>query len=197
MREDMQPIAYRTWTPDDKGSFILHVRTRDDPASVIDPTVRFLQSIEPRLPFDEIHTLAAEVNASLWPDRTLAWLSIAFGTGTAALAALGVFATLSYAVAQSKREIGIRTALGASPGDVIRVLSVRPLLFACIGVVAGIGSFMFLAPTFSPLLYGISVGNSFVALWAPVAVLFVVLGALLASSSAALRVDIAATLREE
>jgi predicted permease len=197
LREAMQPIAYRPWAPDDDGSFILHVRTRNEPASIIDPVSRLLHSIEPRLPFDEVHTLREEVDASLWHERTLAWLSMAFGVGAAALAALGVFATLSYAVAQSKREIAIRTALGSPPAEVIRVLSVRPLLFACSGVVAGLGCFMFLAPTLSPLLYGISARNPFVTIAAPVAVLLVVVGALLASSRAALCVNPAGALREE
>jgi ABC-type antimicrobial peptide transport system permease subunit len=137
------------------------------------------------------------VDASLWPESTLAWLSMAFGVGAAALAALGVFATVSYAVAQSKREIAIRTALGSPPAEVIRVLSIRPLLFACLGVVAGLGCFMFLAPTLSPLLYGISPGNPLVTIVAPVTVLLVVLGALLVSSRTALRVNPASALREE
>ncbi len=87
--------------------------------------------------------------------------------------------------------------LGASPAVVIRVLSVRPLLFACSGMVTGVGSFMFLAPILSPLLYGISVGDPFVRVFAPAAVISIVLVALLTSSSAALRVDPAISLREQ
>ncbi len=112
LREAIQPIAYEPWVPNDNWSFILHVRTRNAPAAIIEPVRRLLHSINPRLPFEEIHTLAEEVEASLWPERTLAWLSAAFAAGAAALAALGVFGTLSYAIAQSKREIAIRTALG-------------------------------------------------------------------------------------
>ncbi len=90
-----------------------------------------MHSIDPRLPFDEIHTLAEEVDVSLWPERTLAWLSVAFSVAAAALAALGIFGALAYAIAQMKREIGIRVALGAPSGAVIRLLSAKPAICGC------------------------------------------------------------------
>src|SRR5262249_25955292 len=61
LREAMQPIAYNPWAPEDNWSFILHVRTRNDPEAVIEPVRRLLQLAEPRLPFDEMHTLTEEV----------------------------------------------------------------------------------------------------------------------------------------
>ncbi len=90
-----------------------------------------MHSIDPRLPFDEIHTLAEEVDVSLWPERTLAWLSAAFSIAAAVLAALGIFGALAYAIAQMKREIGIRVALGAPAGAVIRLLSAKPAICGC------------------------------------------------------------------
>ena len=72
----------------------------------------------------------------------------AFSVVAAVLAALGVFGALSYAIAQMKREIGIRVALGAPPTDVLRMLSAKPMMFAGLGVAAGVVAFIFLAPTF-------------------------------------------------
>src|SRR5882762_7786724 len=94
LREPIQPTVYQSWAPGDGGSFILHVRTHNDPKAIIDPVRHVLRSMDPRLPFEEIHTLAEEVDASLWPERTLAWLSAAFSVVAAVLAALGVFAAL-------------------------------------------------------------------------------------------------------
>jgi len=146
LREAIQPTVYHCWNPDDEPGFILHVRTGNNPASIIEPVRRVMHSIDPRLPFDEIHTLAEEVDISLWPERTLAWLSVAFSGGAAVLAALGVFGTLAYAVAQMKREIGIRVALGAPPAALVRMLTAKPVAFAGAGVAAGITAFLLLLP---------------------------------------------------
>jgi len=197
LREAMQPIAYTPWAPDDNESFILHVRTRNDPAAIIEPVRRVLLSIDPRLPFDEIHTLAEEVDASLWPERTLAWLSAAFSVAAAVLAALGVFGALAYAIAQMKREIGIRVALGASPAVVIRLLSAKPVIFAGAGVAAGVTAFLFLAPAFGGLLYGVSANDPLAPIGAAAAVLAIVLSATLAAARAALRLNPASVLRED
>jgi hypothetical protein len=105
-----------------------------------------LRATDPRLPFFEIHTLAEEVDATLWAERVLAWLSTAFAIVAAVLAAMGVYATLAYAIAQSKLEIGIRMALGAAPLELARLLSARPMLVASLGVAVGAAAFYAASP---------------------------------------------------
>ncbi|HXI43729.1 MAG TPA: FtsX-like permease family protein, partial [Bryobacteraceae bacterium] len=197
LREAIQPTVYQSWALGDVGLFILHVRTHNDPKAIIDPVRHVLHSMDPRLPFDEIHTLAEEVDASLWPERTLAWLSAAFSVIAAALAALGVFGALSYAIAQMKREIGIRVALGAPPTDVLRMLSAKPMMFAGLGVAAGVVAFIFSAPAFGGVVYGVSVNDPFAVTCAATAVLLLVLCATLSAAREALRVNPASLLREE
>ena len=197
LREAMQPIVYHFWRADDNLSFILHVRTRNHPSAIIDPVRRVLHSIDPRLPFDEIHTLAEEVNASLWPERTLAWLSAAFSATAAVLAAIGVFSALAYAIAQMKREIGIRVALGASPSAVVRLLSAKPIIFAGVGVAAGVAGFRLLGPVISGLMYGVSTSDPVALAGSAAIVLGIVLCAALAATGAALRFNPASLLRED
>lgn len=197
MREAMQPTVYHYWRPDDNVGFILHVRTRNDPKAIIEPVRRALRSIDPRLPFDEIRTLAEEVDASLWAERMLAWLSAAFSAIAAVMAALGVFGALAYAIAQSKREIGIRMALGARPAEVVRMLSAKPLRFAGLGVLAGILAYVALAPAFAGVLYGVSAADPLPAACAAAVVLLTALAASLGAALRALRVNPAAVLREE
>ena len=197
LREAMQPIAYTPWAPDENEAFILHVRTHNDPTAIIDPVRRVLHTIDPRLPFDEIHTLAEEVDVSLWPERTLAWLSTAFSVTAAALASLGVFGALAYAIAQMKREIGIRIALGAQPAAVIRLLSAKPVMFAGAGVAAGVISFLLLVPALGGLLYGASTNDPVALICAAAAVFGIVLLATLAAVRAALLVNPASVLRED
>jgi predicted permease len=197
MREVMKPTVYHVWQPDDNVGFILHVRTRRDPKAIIMPVRNALRSMEPRLPFDEIRTLAEEVDASLWAERMLAWLSAAFSAIAAAMAALGVFGGLAYAIAQSKREIGIRIALGASPAELVRMLSTKPLLFAAIGAAAGLLAFFGLTPALGGMLYGVSAADPLLAAGAAAAVFLTALGASLTAAFGALRVNPVAVLREE
>lgn len=148
-----------------------------------------LRSIDPRLPFDEIRTLAEEVDASLWAERLLAWLSAAFSAMAAAMAALAVFGALAYGVVQSKREIGIRMALGAPPVKLVRMLLAKPLTFAGIGAAAGVLALFAMAPAFGAVLYGISTTDPLPTACAAVAVLSTALAASLTGALGALRVN--------
>ncbi|MGJ5820307.1 ADOP family duplicated permease [Paludibaculum fermentans] len=148
------PVALKTG-----GSFVLHVRTHGAPEEIIGPVRSTLARLEPRLPFYEIHTLRAEVDDSLWAERVLAWLSSAFGIAAMALVLMGIYATLAFAVAQSRREVGIRIALGAQSLDILWLLSARPLLFVIAGAILGAASFLAASPFFRSLVYGLPAVN--------------------------------------
>jgi ABC-type antimicrobial peptide transport system permease subunit len=158
---------------------------------------RTLNEIDPRLPFYEIRTLAEEVDATLWAERLLAWLSAVFAAVAAVLAMLGVYATLAYAIAQSRREIGIRVALGARASDVLRLFSARPLWFTGLGVLLGVAGFYTATPAFNSVLYGVSPADPVAMASAAAAVLSIALVATLVAVKGALRVDPAVVLREE
>jgi predicted permease len=199
LREVIPPTMYQLWLGEARGvePFILHVRTRNRPETVIRSVENALRALDPRLPFFEIHTLAEEVDASLWAERVLAWLSTAFAIVAAVLAAMGVYATLAYAIAQGKREIGIRTALGASPVDVARLLSARPMLVATIGVAAGAAAFYAVSPLFRNVLFGVSATNPVVVISGAALVLLIALVTTLVAVGGALRVSPASVIRAE
>jgi predicted lysophospholipase L1 biosynthesis ABC-type transport system permease subunit len=190
---------YQLWLGEARGvePFILHVRTRNRPETIIRPVEDALRAIDSRLPFFEIHTLAEEVDASLWAERVLAWLSTAFASVAAVLAAMGVYATLAYAIAESKREIAIRVALGAPPVEVARLLSARPMLVATLGVVAGAAVFYAISPLFSNVVFGVSATNPAVVICGAALVLVIALVTTLIAVGGALRVSPASVLREE
>src|SRR4029077_12496050 len=131
------------------------------------------------------HTLAEEVDASLWAERVLAWLSTAFSITAAVLAALGIYGTLAYAIAQRKREVGIRVALGAGAADVARLLSAQPLLFTGVGIAAGAAAFYAATPLFTGFLYGVSPGDPLAVASTAAVVLLVALAATLIAIGAA------------
>ncbi|MBN9660555.1 MAG: ABC transporter permease [Acidobacteria bacterium] len=199
LREPVPPTIYGYAPVQFKwgGSFVLHVRTLGPPAEAIEPVRLVLARLEPRLPFYEIHTLRGEVDDSLWAERVLAWLSSAFGIGAMALVLMGIYATLAFAVAQARREVGIRTALGAQPADIFWLLSARPLLFVIAGAALGAASFLAASPYFHSLVYGLPTVNP-TALAVPV---LLVSGASAAATWIAVRAALstapAAVLREE
>jgi len=199
LREVIPPTMYQLQDSALKysNSFILHVRTGNNPESIIQPVRKALDAIDPRLPFYEIRTLAEEVNATLWAERLLAWLSTLFSCVAAVLATLGVYATLAYAIAQSRREIGIRVALGARAIGILRLFSARPVRFAGVGVVLGLAGFYGAMPAFRSVLYEVSPADPRTITAAAAAVLLIALSATLVAAASALRVDPAIVLREE
>jgi predicted permease len=199
LREIVPPTIYNFHYADPKyvAGFILHVRTKNKPESIIQPVTQTLNALDPRLPFYEIRTLAQEVDSTLWAERLLAWLSAVFAGVAAILATLGVYATLAYAISQSRREIGIRVALGARVADVLRLFSARPMRFAASGAILGIAAFYAATPAFRSVLYEVSSTDPITVVSAITAVLLIALFATLVAISGALRVDPAAVLREE
>jgi predicted permease len=199
LREIVPPTIYNFRYSDPKYvvGFILHVRTKNRPESIIQPVRGVLNEIDPRLPFFEVRTLAEEVDATLWAERLLAWLSAVFAGVAAVLATLGVYATLAYAIEQSRREIGIRVALGARAADVLRLFSARPMRFAGLGVLLGVIGFYAATPAFRSVLYEVSSTDPRTVVSAVAAVLLIALAATVVAVTGALRVDPAIVLRDE
>ncbi len=99
--------------------------------------------------------LADQVNASLTQERVVAILSGFFGGLALLLAGLGLYGVTSYAVTRRKTEIGIRMALGAAPGGVIRLVLSRVSILVAIGVIVGAGASLWASQFVTTLLYGL------------------------------------------
>jgi ABC-type antimicrobial peptide transport system permease subunit len=99
--------------------------------------------------------LATQVDESLAQDRVIAILSGFFGGLALFLAALGLYGVTAYAVARRRTEIGIRMALGAAPGTVIRLVLSRVSLLIGVGVLVGAGISVWASQFVAALLYGL------------------------------------------
>jgi putative ABC transport system permease protein len=99
--------------------------------------------------------LADQVNASLTQERLVALLSGFFGGLALLLAGLGLYGVTSYAVTRRQTEIGIRMALGAAPGGVVRLVLARVTLLVGIGGAVGAGLSVWAAKFVATLLYGL------------------------------------------
>lgn len=120
------------------GTFFV-VRAAGDPSELAGPVVDALQGLDPELSLGTPRTLAAAEGRALVRPRFQALVLLAFAVAGLVLAAVGVYAVVSYAVAQRVREMGIRMALGAASLDVLGLVLGRSLRTAVLGVLLGVG----------------------------------------------------------
>jgi ABC-type lipoprotein release transport system permease subunit len=177
------------------GSVELVVRTKLAPEALA-PSVRAaMRSVEPALPTTEYRELTELVDRAVSPRRFMMLLLGAFACAALLLAAVGIYGVVSYPVNQRTAEIGIRMALGASPGQVQRQVMTQTVSLVASGIAAGIVGAMVLARLTASLLYEMT-PNDPVTFGATVLVLLTVaVIAGLVSARRASQVDPMSTLR--
>jgi predicted permease len=113
------------------------LRTTVEPQSLAGTVLRMVGDVLKNVPVKRIATLAGQVDSNIVPERLIATLSEFFGCLGVALAGIGLYGLLAYTVARRTNEIGIRMALGATSGSVIRLVLRDVLGMVCAGSVAG------------------------------------------------------------
>jgi ABC-type antimicrobial peptide transport system permease subunit len=98
------------------------IRTDIDPKNLAGDVRRAVRSVVPKIPVARITTLTEQIDASIVPERLIATLSAFFGALGAVLAGIGLYGLLAYTVARRSNNIGIRVAMGATAGDVTRMV---------------------------------------------------------------------------
>jgi putative ABC transport system permease protein len=117
-----RPAVYEPAAQVPFGSMYYGLRSEGDPASLISGVRAAIRELDPELPIDAIGTVDALVSNSLSQRRFSMLLMAVFGGLALVLAMIGIYGVISYSVAQATREIGIRVALGAAHGDVLRMV---------------------------------------------------------------------------
>ena len=187
------PLAQRT----DVAPGQLLVRTEGEPAALVASVRHAMLGAGSGLPFADVQPMAEYLEPEMRPWRLGASMFTLFGAVALGLAAVGLYGVFSYAVSRRTREMGIRTALGARYGDIMRLVMLDGLVLAATGTVIGVFFAIGIGKVLAALLVGVS-GTSPVLLGAAAAL---VLGmALLAVGLPARRaatIDPAVALREE
>jgi predicted lysophospholipase L1 biosynthesis ABC-type transport system permease subunit len=130
--------------------------SRPNAASVMPEVRRAVWSVNPNLPIASVRTLQDIFDQSMVRTSfTLVMLGIAAAVAIA-LGAIGIYGVISYSVSQRTREIGVRMALGASGGDVTRLVLRQGGLVAVVGIAVGLASAVGLTRLMSSLLYGVT-----------------------------------------
>jgi predicted permease len=136
LRSDAYPTVYTPYRPGATMHFVM--RTTADPATLAEAARRAVASIDPAVPLTEFHTQSALIDRLLRTERLLGFVSGVFGMVGLALAAIGLGGLLAYGVARRTSEIGLRMALGAAGGDVVRMVLRDSLWMLGVGIVAGL-----------------------------------------------------------
>ncbi len=161
LRAPVVPTFYTCETDFDQ--FVLNVRTGTRPEAIIAPVRKTLASLDPGLPFLEVHTLAEEAEISMTGERVTAALASLFGGIAALLVGVGIYGLLAYVVTQRRREIGIRMALGAQPTHIGKLVAVQTLAMMTAGIISGLGGAFAAGHAIHSLLYGILTARSKIA----------------------------------
>jgi predicted permease len=136
-------------------SAYIAVRTSGDPSAVVSEVRHVVHSLDPTLPLAHIRSMDSVMSAAQSRPRFLALLLTLFSIVALTLAAVGIYGVISYSVAQRTREFGIRMALGAQRGDVLRLVLGEGMTLALAGVGAGVITALGLTRLMASLLYGI------------------------------------------
>jgi len=195
--EEPQPIAYLPLTQVYSPFATLHVRTTGDPQSLVGPVREQVQSLDRNLALTGVATIGEALSQGLWAPRMGAILLGVFGALALVLAAVGIYGVLSYSVSQRTQEVGLRMALGATQGQVLRLMVRQGMSLALIGVVIGIAAALGLTHFLASLLFGVKPTDLLTYLTVPVALSSVAFLATYLPARRATRVDPMVALRYE
>ena len=189
-------FTYRQW--DASISELVYVIRGDaDPAALAPALRAILGDEDPSLAIDSIMTMEERVMHSLARPRTYAVLIGGFSLFAVLVAAVGVFGAISYMTVQRTREIGVRTALGARPHDILRLVTSDAVSIAGGGLALGVLAALLLARSIRSLLYGVSTYDPASFIGVPFVLLVVVAAACAVPARRATRVSPLVALRTE
>ncbi|PYL29620.1 MAG: permease, partial [Verrucomicrobia bacterium] len=134
----------------------LLLRTREKPGAIMNALAREVHALDPNLAPWPASPLQEQIDEKSYSQRLAVTLVSIFGAMALFLAAIGLYAVMSYSVSQGTRELGLRMALGAGTGDLLRLVISRGLRLTTAGIVIGAIAALLLTRLMSNLLYKVS-----------------------------------------
>ncbi len=175
----------------------LVVRTAGDPIAILPQLRQTVREVDPAAPLDDVMTMEARLAASVAEPRFYALLLGLFAFGALVLAATGLYGVLSHMVSRRRKEIGVRLALGARRGEVLRMVLWQGFALIAAGVGFGLAAAFGVSRVLSSLLFGVTASDAATYVTIPVLLVLAGLAASCAPALRATRVDPIEALRAE
>jgi putative ABC transport system permease protein len=137
------------------GGFAVALRAAGDPEALAKSAVGVVHELDPQLPARDVHSMREVIEDTLVGERFRALLLEVFAAAALTLASVGIYSVLSYLVRSRRREIGIRTALGAATADVVRLVIVEGMKPALLGIAIGAAGAFLAARLIETLVFGV------------------------------------------
>jgi ABC-type antimicrobial peptide transport system permease subunit len=152
------PYAQNVWpNPINWGTLV--IRSESDPRLLIAPLEKVVASIDPNLPLSNVGLFNDLIRKSFATKRLAATVVSLFSGAALLLAAVGLYGVLSYSVAQRKREIGVRIALGAESKNILQLVVKQGFTVVGVGLMIGVVAALALSHLIAGILYGVSVAD--------------------------------------
>ena len=156
LRQPTAPTFYYPYTQQQHFYGVtFYLQTAGDPKVLVPDVRHVVHDLDPSLLVTDIRSQSDQIDESIVPERILARLATFFGALALLLAAIGLNGTLAYAVNRRSQEIGVRMALGAQRGQVVRLVVGETIVLVCLGIAVGIPLAIASARLVSSQLYGI------------------------------------------
>ena len=197
LAEDPKPFYYASMDQRRPMTMALVMRPNVDPVSLVGAIRSEVAALDRRVPVFAVKTMDQHKTYALWAPNMAATFSLAFGVVAILLSAVGLYSVMAYVVSQRTREVGIRMALGANRGDVMKMITQQGMRLAAVGVGIGLLLSLALAQVLSSLLIGISGYDVTTFVLVPALLVFVALVACYLPARRATKVDPLVALRYE
>ncbi|HMG19467.1 MAG TPA: FtsX-like permease family protein, partial [Gemmatimonadales bacterium] len=156
--QDVKPMIYAPFQQDRSGfiRFVAFVARTSTPGPVVEGIRAEVRRAAPDVPIQSTVTMDEAVAASVGPPRFRMWLLVLFAATATLIATCGIYGSMAYAVAQRRREIGVRMALGAEPRDVLRLVLTRALRIVVAGLIVGLAGAVGVTRVLQKFLFGVT-----------------------------------------
>ena len=198
VREKTEPTAYIPYMQWDKpGRLVFYARTAGDEDRLTAAIRQVVHATDSNLPAPEVKPVTLRIRESLYTDRLIAVLASAFGLLATLMSAIGLYGVVAYAVARRTAEIGLRMALGALPGDVLRMVLGEAGRMAAAGIAIGLAAAFGLSRLVESQLFGVKAADPAIYAGAALVLAAVAMAAALAPGWRASRIQPVEALKDE
>jgi predicted permease len=194
LRREIHAMMY---APQSGGGASFELRTAADPQALLPAVREVVAKVNTNLPLYDVKTESQQIDRLLFQERLVARLSGFFALLALVLACVGLYGLLSYEVSRRTREIGIRLALGAQPGSVLKLVLRQGITLAMVGAVVGVGAALGVTRYLASMLYDVHANDPLNLIAVALLLLLVALAACFIPARRAMRVDPLVALRYE